>query len=173
MKKLVIALTVAAVAVLVLVAAGVAYAQSNGPSDDNDFGFGMMGRRGHLFNQEKVGGDEVLHDEMVAAFAAKLGISATDLETRLANGETMAEIADSLGFSLEDFRAIMLETRNLAIDQALAAGELTEEQAEWMKERSSRMMGQGAGGRGRMGGRGSGDGQFERPGCPMNDDDDL
>jgi hypothetical protein len=166
-------LTVAAVAVLVLVAAGVAYAQSNGPTDDGEFGFGMMGRRGHMFDQEKVGGDEVLHDEMMAVFAVKLNIPAADLEERLANGETMAEIAVSLGFSLEDFRAIMLEARNLAIDQALAAGELTEEQAEWMKERGSWMMGQGAGGHGRMGGRGYGDGQFERPGCPMNDGDDL
>jgi hypothetical protein len=171
MKKVVIALTVVAVTAIVLVAAGVAYAQSNGPSDDGDFGFGMMGGRGHMFNRQANDSEGVMHDEMVAAFAAKLGIPVADLEARLEKGETMAEIAVSLGYSLDDFRTLMLEARSQAIDQALAAGKLTEEQAEWMKERGSWMMGQG--GRGRMGGRGNGDGQFERPGCPMNDGDDL
>ena len=175
MKKILIAGVVVAVAALVLVAAGVAYAQASDPTDENEYGYGMMGGggrmgRGHMFNQGAAEDGllhEAAHDEMMAAFAAKLNIPVADLETRIANGETMAEIAVAEGYSLDEFRTLMLDVRSQAIDQALAAGKLTAEQAEWMKERGSGMMG------GRGGRWGSSQEGFGREGCPMLDGDDL
>ena len=174
MKKILIAGVAVAMAALVLVAAGVAYAQSSDPTDENEYGYGMMGGgrmgRGPMFNQGAAEDGllhEAAHDEMMAAFAAKLNIPVADLEAWIANGETMVEIAVAEGYSLDEFRTLMLDVRSQAIDQALAAGKLTAEQAEWMKERGSGMMGHHGGGRG-FGRGGSG-----QQGCPMFDGDDL
>ena len=106
----------------------------------------------------------LLHDEMVAIYAQKLGISADELNKRLANGETMAQIAIAQGKTLAEFQALMIEVRTLAIDQAINDGKLTQEQADWMKQRGGgRMSGSGMGGRG-MHGLGPGTGN---PDCPF------
>ena len=59
-----------------------------------------MGGRGQRGGMMANGQEGFLHDEMIAAVAAKLGISATDLEARLDKGETMAQVAFSKGFSI-------------------------------------------------------------------------
>ncbi|MBN2678215.1 MAG: hypothetical protein JXR32_09150 [Anaerolineaceae bacterium] len=108
--------------------------------------------------------DGILHDYMLEVYSDKLGISVSELETRISGGETMADIALDEGLTLEDFRTWMLDARSQAIDLAVADGALSEEQAEWMKTRGGMMFGgtgrkQGSGmmGRsGRMGGFGTG-----------------
>jgi len=153
MNKLLIGVIVVAVAAVAFVTVGSASAQSPTPATPvPGTGFWMgMGGRGMR------GGAQTgyLHDEMVAAFAKKLNISVDELNDRLAKGETIAQIAYSQGLTVDEFSALMSEARSQALDQAVDNGEITQEQAAWMKQRG--------GGRGR---RGAGQGRFANPGCP-------
>jgi hypothetical protein len=106
--------------------------------------------------------DGLLHDGMIAAYAEALNISVDDLNARLANGETMAQIASSAGLTADQFLSLMNDARSQAIDQAVSDGTLTQTQADWMKLRGA---GMGRGGRG-SGARGAGLGQFANPDCP-------
>jgi polyhydroxyalkanoate synthesis regulator phasin len=81
-----------------------------------------------------------MHDEMVSIFAGKLGISESELEARLEDGESMADIAADEGLSRDEFVTMMREARAELIDQAVKDGKITEEQAKWMKNRGMRMM---------------------------------
>ena len=106
-----------------------------------------------------------LHDYMIAAYAEKLNIPVADLETRLDSGETMAQIALSEGLPFEQFRTLMVEVRIQAINQAVADGTLTQEQADWMEQHGAWQMAGGQMGNGR-GMRSSGQGQYANPDCP-------
>jgi hypothetical protein len=166
MKKFVVTLMVVAVVVFALSAVGVAYAQS--PTQTPGTGTGRMGGRvsqNGLGGANRTSGEGILHDYMIAAYAEKLNIPVADLEARLGSGETMAQIALSEGLTFEQFRTLMVEVRTQAINQAVADGTLTQEQADWMMTRGAGQMagGQMSNGRGM---RGSGQGQFANPDCP-------
>ena len=107
--------------------------------------------------------DGILHDGIMAYFAAELNISVVDLEARLAAGETMLDIS---GLTVDEFQAKMLEARTAAIAQAVADGTLTLEQADWMTSHGFGQMSGGAAGGGR-GANGTGQGQFSNPDCPL------
>jgi hypothetical protein len=96
-----------------------------------------------------------LHTYMVTALAGKLGLSVDDINTRLAAGETMYDIALADGVKADDFPALMVEVRTKSLNAAVKAGAITQEQADWMK---SRGFSQG----GMMNGYGNGTGS-----CPM------
>ncbi len=141
MKKVLITLGIGALVFVALVGAGVAYAQSTTPPSPEDFTppawgpSGMMGGRGfagHMGGYAQTGEYGLMHDTMVATFAEALGIDVAELEERLANGETMFTIAESLGYSAEEFQTLMLEARELALQEAVASGLITQEQADWM-----------------------------------------
>jgi hypothetical protein len=102
-----------------------------------------------------------LHDELIAAWAAKLNLTVDEINTRLASGETMSQIAYSTGISVDQFSSLMAEVRSTALDQAVANGTITQAQADWMKTRGA--CGTGGSGRGM---RGNGQGQFANPSCP-------
>jgi predicted DNA-binding protein (UPF0251 family) len=171
LKKILIAAGVVVILVGILGVAGVAYAQTQTPPrqgcsgaclDDNDMprGFGMMGRSGSQGDRAGRGRMGVmmgqagtqtglLHDEMVEAMAGQLGLPAAELETRLDDGETMWEIAESLGIEQEAFWTMMQAARTQALQQAVTNGEITQEQADWMQQH---MQGQMNGQRGGAGG---------------------
>ena len=115
-----------------------------------------------------------LQDEMVAVYADALGITVDDLNTRLTNGETMAQIAYSTGMSADEFRTLMVDVRTQAIALAVKNGTITQEQADWMSQRGAgQMMGGARGARGGRGagagvgaGAGAGQGWFANPNCP-------
>jgi hypothetical protein len=77
-------------------------------------------------------GTGILHDYMVGALAEALGITADDLQARLASGETLATIALDLGVSADELPALWLEARQNALDAAVADGVIADEQAAWM-----------------------------------------
>jgi hypothetical protein len=165
MKKIILTMVLVAVVAVTLASVGMANAQ--GPAQTSGTGTGLTGGRGSRGGSS--GGnamvdESILHDYLIAAYAQKLNIPAADLETRLNNGETMAQIAVAQGFTIEQTRTLMVEARTQAIDQALKDGKLTQEQADWMKQISTRQMagGQTGGGRGM---RGSGQGQFANSSC--------
>jgi len=137
---------------------------------------GMMnGGRGEMMGQQ---GSGLLHDYMLAGFADAFGMDVTELEARHDAGETMYDVATSLGYTQEQFSELMISVRTDAINQALADGVLTQDQADWMLSRlaqraeagfgsgsctgSCQMGGRGARGGG-MGGGGLRDGSCQQP----------
>ena len=122
MKKTIIiaALTLAVLAVVV-VGAGVAFAQDETPPFA---GHGPM-----------MDGQGAMHTFMVIEFAKKLDMNVNDINTRLDAGESMYDIALSAGVTAEEFPAIMTEVRSNALDAAVAANVISQEQADWMKSR--------------------------------------
>jgi hypothetical protein len=80
-------------------------------------------------------GQGALHTFMVTEFARDLNLNVNDINTRLAAGETMYDIALSAGVTAEEFPAVMTEVRANALDAAVKANVITQEQADWMKSR--------------------------------------
>jgi hypothetical protein len=165
MNKFVLSLVIVAVLAVALGTTGVAFAQGQVPSTPQNpgsgWGAGMMGgrgMRGGMMGTRAAGSQTgFLHEEMVAAFAEKLGLTVDELNARLANGETIAQIASSQGLTIDQFRTLMAEARAQALDQAVEDGTLTQAQADWMKQRGAEVMG---------GGHGVGQGRFANPSCP-------
>ncbi len=94
-----------------------------------------------------------LKDAQMAAAAEVLGISAQDLENQLWAGRSLSVIAEKAGVELQSVTDAMTAARSMAatqeIEQALADGTITQEQADWLLEGVQN-------GYGRMG-KGSGD----------------
>jgi hypothetical protein len=101
------------------------------------YGPGMMGRRG--------GGFGPMHQYMVNAFAEALGVTPEDLQAQLDAGETMWTLAEAKGMTLDEFTALMTEARTTALNQAVADGALTQEQADWMLQRMAQRQAGGYG----------------------------
>jgi hypothetical protein len=130
MKKLIIgSLALIGVAALIFGAVGMASAQGQERNESNDYDpNGPMHGEGNF-------GDGVLHDYMFQAMADSLGISVDDLSSRIEDGETSYQIALDLGFSEEEIFELMSTARDATIDQALADGVITQEEAEQLRER--------------------------------------
>lgn len=124
---------------------GGGYGRMGGANGMMGGGYGMMGQ-GYANGQTGP-----MHDLMIAAWADKLGLSVDDLNQRLTDGETMYDIAISTGLTAEEFQAASVEIHATVLDEAVAQGLITQEQADWMKSRAGRM---GAGGCGGGAGRG-------------------
>jgi len=92
-----------------------------------------------------------------------LGLTVEELQAAYEAGQTMDEIVDAQGLTMEEFQAAVQAARIAQINQAVADGELTQEQADRMIERIENSEGrEGRPGRqgGRRGGpRGEGHGQ--------------
>ncbi len=167
MKKVFVSIVIAAVLVAALGETGLAYAQSSTPQapGGSGNGYGRMNGRGpqggRMANSAAGSQTGLLHDEMIAAWAAELNLSVDQINTRLANGETLSQIAASTGVTADQFRSLMTQVRSTAIDQAVKDGKLTQAQADWLKTRGAGAMA-GAG----RGMRGAGQGQFANPTCP-------
>lgn len=112
---------------IALTAVGLAFAQRADPSNPSTspFGGGMMGRRG---------GYGPMHEYMEEALADALGLTHTEFEERLAKGETPRTIAQEKGLSAEEFRTLMIEARNKALEAMVKDGVITQAQADWMKD---------------------------------------
>ncbi|MBI3363075.1 MAG: hypothetical protein HY023_18390 [Chloroflexi bacterium] len=93
-----------------------------------------------------------MHDAMFDALATGLGLTRSELDSRVAAGETPAQIAASKGISQTDFANIFTEARKTAMQKAVEAGYMTQQQADWMLNRTPPMAGgAGVNGRGRYG----------------------
>jgi hypothetical protein len=168
-------LSVVIVAVIAVALGTTSFVSAQGPTPQAPVsGYGMMGGRGARggMNQSQVSGvgagvntagslDGLLHDGMVAVYAETLGITLEDLNARLENGETMAQIASAQGLTVDQFNALMTDARLQAVDQAVQNGTLTQEQADWMNLRGAGLT---KGGRGM---RGTGQGQYAAD-CPYS-----
>jgi len=100
-----------------------------------------------------------MHDYMEQAMAESVSLTVEEFEARHDAGETFYQIALAEGFSAEEIPALMQEARVNGLNEAVAAGVITQEQADWM---GSRGFGRG----GMMGGYGGYGAEGE---CPMYD----
>jgi len=79
------------------------------------------------------------YDEIASVIAAKLGISVDDLEDEIADGKTIAEIAETKGVSTEDLTAAVAAKISEIADKLAADGEITTQQAENIKSNAEVM----------------------------------
>ena len=130
MKKTIILMVLMVVALAVSVT-GIAFAQTPQPPTPG------MGSRMHGFGFS--GSEGPLHDYMVNAMAAALGISASDFEARIEAGKTAYQIALDLGISADKIPALLADARAKALDAAAVDKVITQQQADWMKSRGAGM----------------------------------
>ena len=134
MKKF---LLIAGIATLVAAIGAVAmgaFAFAQGPP-----GWGMPfqghlgGGRGHVPFGPMAGrfeGAGMYRDEMKAAMAGALDLSVEEFEAAIAEGQTLPQIAEAQGVDMADVRSAMVATGQELLDQAVADGLLTQEQAD-------------------------------------------
>lgn len=127
MKKLWKITGIAAVLVLALVLMGAVSAYAQGPNPNP--GTERMGPC------QEAGLLDVDQDAMHEAIAEVLRISVADFEAARADGTPLYVIAQEQGVDIDDVREAMRDVREAAIEEALAAGTITEDQAEWLQSR--------------------------------------
>jgi len=114
---------------------------------------GMMGRRGAGIAR----GVGIMHDYMISSYAFLVGLTVEQVDTRLANGETLKQIAIAQGTTEDQLPALVSQVRKNAMDLAVADGVITQAQADLMLERMNNYSGQ----------------DFNLDNCPMWDGDEA
>ncbi|MBC8505831.1 MAG: hypothetical protein ISR58_00065 [Anaerolineales bacterium] len=167
MKKTILIVAVVGVVALVLSGVGYAYAQDDDPS--TPFGRGGFGRHaefGHgMMGWDGDGEYGPMHETMQAAIAEALGLTVEELDAAWEEGKSPWDVAQEQGLTEEEFSTLIFDARTAGLEQAVANGDLTQEQADWMQSRWDEMkeagFGPGSGGCdgdgfGHHGGRGPG-----------------
>lgn len=142
MKKwILIGVSIAALGALAaagLVWAGTAYAQGQNPPFPGQ-PYGMMGGQYGGYGMMGSWDYGPMHEYMVSALADALNLSPEEIQNRINNGETPWEIAQEQGLSEEQIQQAMLDAHDKALDQAVEAGLLSQEQADWMDQHMESM----------------------------------
>jgi hypothetical protein len=159
MKKAILTGAIVGIVILALGTAGFAYAQNQNPmsayfQEESEgtypYGSGMMGRGGYgrgMMGQGAFGeGEGLLHDYMAPALADAFGLTVDELEALHESGETLWDYAQEQGMSQEEFFSTMQAARTVALNQAVADGVITQEQADWMLDHMGQGFGPGTGG---------------------------
>jgi polyhydroxyalkanoate synthesis regulator phasin len=124
--------------------------------------FGAFGGQGHFGRRGSGGpnGDGAFPQAAATCFSTvrdavpgALGISASDLQQARANGESLAQIAQDHGKTLDDVRSAVQSAAQGCLDQQVQAGNLTQQQEQDILQRL-----QNGGPFGRRGGQGGGPG---------------
>jgi hypothetical protein len=147
-KWMIVGISIVALAALALaglVWAGTAYAQSQTPPFSG-YHRGMMAGQYGGYGMMGAGGYGPMHETMVPALAEALNLSPEEVQSRFEAGETPWQIAQSQGLNEDEIQQIMLEAHDQALDSAVEAGLLTQEQADWMDQRMESMWSGGANG---------------------------
>ena len=154
MKKFIGISIVAVLALLVVGVVGLAYAQDDTPAQpipgQDAFGQGRMGGgrsagRGGMHAGQGIDAAGPMHTAMIATLGEAFGMTPEALQARLDAGETMWQVAEGLGWTSEQLQVEMQAARSSAIQQAVADGTLTQEQADFMSERMSQRWQEGYG----------------------------
>jgi hypothetical protein len=108
-------------------------------------------------------GTNGMHEQVWTAVAKKLGLTYAELNTALQNGQTVAQLAQAKGITLDALKTTGLDAMKASFAELVKQGAVTQEQADWMLDRMDDMpmfnfdqgFGPGMmGGRGMMNGRG-------------------
>lgn len=95
--------------------------------------------------------DIVDEDVLTQAAADAIGISVEEMEAAKEDG-TLRDIMEENEVTRQDVREAVEDAKNQLIDEALANGEITEEQAEQLRDQGNGRNGRGGNGRGERGG---------------------
>jgi len=189
-KVLIIAVTIVAVIALgnVLLASAQGGTPPNQPNATCPLGYtcpmsgttpygvpgGMMGRGmmggNHAQMHGAMMGQNGMHEQVWTAIAQKLGLTYAELNTAVQKGQTVAELAQAKGVSLDELKTAALDAMRTSFADLVEQGVMTQEQADWMLDRMDDMpmfnFEQGFG-PGMMGGRGGMHGGWQN-GTPPN-----
>jgi len=145
---------------------------------------GMMGGQGGTYTNTMpmhgvMMGADGMHEQVWTAVAKKLGLTYAELNTALQNGQTVAQLAQAKGVSVDTLKTTALEAMKTSFAELVKQGVMTQEQADWMLDHMDDMpmfnfeqgFGLGMmGGRvpgGMMGGRGGMMGRGAQPAGPQ------
>lgn len=151
MKKTLLVAVFAGLVVLALATGGVVYAQTDTPTVPDEttprfqmFGRGGFGMRMHAMTER---GSGLLHDYVHPTLAEAFGLTSDELQARIEAGDTLWAIAEEQGLTQDEFWALKVSVHTQAVEDALADGVITQEQADFILERIERMSqgGMGAG----------------------------
>jgi CO/xanthine dehydrogenase Mo-binding subunit len=78
-----------------------------------------------------------MQESMMDALAKALGLSPEELDNRLEAGRSLASIAEEQGQSVEQLRSAWSDAWQEALDAAVKEGQLTQEEADWMRDHMS------------------------------------
>lgn len=73
-----------------------------------------------------------MHQQVWTAVAGRLGMTYDELTAAVQNGQTIAQIADAKGVSLDDLKAAAIAGAKKALADLVKQGVMTQEQAGWM-----------------------------------------
>lgn len=169
-KKLGLSITLMLVLVLGIV--GMVAAQDTPPTTETPCPFNGECPYGNARQGAGTGGMHGYRGTMPDLLAEALGLTVEDLFAAVNAGQTIAQIAEAQGVELADVANALVAPRAEWLDQAVAEGTLTREQADEMLATmtahmlenltNGKTLGSGQGGNGqgngRMGGKGQGNG---------------
>jgi len=106
---------------------------------------GMQGRQNNRFDSSRgmmgvnrnglVGAG--IQQYVQEALAEKLGMTTDQLTKAFSDGKTILDLAADKGMTVKDYQTFIQETHVLAIDKALAAGVISQNQADAMKQNAA------------------------------------
>ena len=101
-----------------------------------------------------------MHQQVTAAVAQKLGMTTDELTKALQSGQTIDQIAQSKGVSLDDLKKVATDAMKTELDALVKQGTITQQQEDKMLSGMQNMPLPGFGfGFGPRGGHGFGPGQ--------------
>jgi uncharacterized protein YidB (DUF937 family) len=104
-------------------------------------GRGMMNGRGMMGSGTFTGTMQMhgammaaggMHEQVWTAVAKKLGMTYAELNTAVQNGQTVSQLAQAKGISLDELKAAALNTMKSSFADLVKQGVMTQEQADWM-----------------------------------------
>ena len=121
---------------------------------------GMMGGRGMMGMHNSMMGTNGMHQQVWTAVAKELGLTYEELTTAVQNGQTVAQLAQAKGVSLDALKAAALDAMKTSFAELVKQGVMTQQQADWMLDHMDDMpmfnFDRGFGPGMMQGGRGSG-----------------
>ena len=94
------------------------------------------------------------HGDVMGAAAEVLGMTQADLMEQLRDGNSLAQVAEAQGMSVDDFKAALLDKIKAQLDELVADGDLTQEQADDIYQRTEENINDIVNGEGCLGGFG-------------------
>ena len=80
-----------------------------------------------------------MHEQVWTAVAKKLGMTYAELNTATQNGQTVAQLAQAKGVSLEEVKTAALAAMRTSFAELVEQGVMTQQQADWMLDRMDDM----------------------------------
>ncbi|HTP11029.1 MAG TPA: hypothetical protein VMP08_22395 [Anaerolineae bacterium] len=80
-----------------------------------------------------------MHEQVWTAIAKQLGMTYPELNTALQNGQTVAQLVQAKGVSLNDLKTAAVAAMKASFADLVKQGVMTQEQADWMLDRMDDM----------------------------------